>query len=75
MICHSGMDLSPFDIFNEILINQKDIKYFLKQFNINYNQPLPSMIIQGTVLLLDRLDQSTYQFKTVESLSFILSSN
>ena len=49
LICHSGMDLSPFDIFNEILINQKDIKYFLKQFNINYNQPLPSMIIQGTV--------------------------
>ena len=47
LIGKSGMDLTPVDLFNDILLSEKDIVNFIKQTGADpYSQELPGLIIQ-----------------------------
>ena len=52
LVGKSGMDLTPVDLFNDILLSEKDIINFIKQTGSEpYSHDLPGLIIQVVLLL------------------------
>ena len=68
LIGKSGMDLTPVDLFNDILLSEKDIVNFIKQTGADpYSHELPGLIIQVTLVDFFHLKPTNFNHKNIST--------
>lgn len=68
LVCASGMGLTPFDLFNDILITESDLRTFLWQNNIEQcSNSVPGMIIQSYISFCEKSSAEIWTSSKVQT--------